>query len=143
TLAYQEVGSGQPPLLFVHGVACDGNYFAPQVQEFRRRHRTVAVDLRGHGESSRPHQRYTMDGFADDLAWLCQQLNIERPVAVGHSMGGIVALVLAARYRDLPRAVVMVDSPIAALDGPPSASDPRRRILEALEGPGYAESVRS
>ena len=73
----------------------------------------------------------------------CEQLNVERPVVVGHSLGGVVAMVLAAQYPDLPAAVVMVDAPIAAIDGPPSASDPRRQMLDALKGPGYADGVRS
>jgi pimeloyl-ACP methyl ester carboxylesterase len=142
-LAYEEAGSGDPPFLFVHGVACDRSCFASQVEQFRRGHRTVSVDLRGHGESDKPHQEYTISGFADDLAWLCEQLNVERPVVVGHSLGGVVAMVLAAQYPDLPTAIVMVDAPIAAIDGPPSASDPRRRMLDALKGPGYADGVRS
>jgi len=143
TLAYEDTGRGDPPFLFVHGVACDRSYFAPQVEHFRRSHRTVSVDLRGHGESDCPHQEYTMTDFAGDLSWLCEQLNVTRPVIVGHSMGGVVALVLAAQYPDLPAAVVMVDAPIAAIDGPPSASDPRRRMLDALKGPDYANGVRS
>ena len=80
------------------------------------------MDLRGHGESDKPSQTYTMDGLADDLAWLLGELGVARPVVVGHSMGGVVALVLAARYPELPAAIVMVDMPTAALDGPP----PRR-----------------
>ena len=143
TLAYEEAGSGDPPFLFIHGVACDRSYFAPQAEQFRRGHRTVSVDLRGHGESDKPHQEYTMSGFADDLAWLCEQLNVERPVVVGHSLGGVVAMVLAAQHPDLPTAIVMLDAPIAAIDGPPSAADPRRRIIDALKGPGYAAAARS
>ena len=142
-LAYEEAGSGDPPFLFVHGVACDRSYFTAQVEHFRRSQRTVSVDLRGHGESDSPHQEYTVIGFADDLSWLCEKLNVKRPVVVGHSLGGIVALVLAAQYPDLPAAVVMVDAPIGAMDGPPSASDPRRRMLDALKGPRYADGVRS
>jgi pimeloyl-ACP methyl ester carboxylesterase len=142
-LAYEEAGRGDPPFLFIHGVACDRSYFAPQAEQFRRGHRTVSVDLRGHGESDKPRQEYTMSGFADDLAWLCQQLNVERPVVVGHSLGGVVSMVLAAQYPDLPTAIVMVDAPIAAIDGPPSAADPRRRIIDALKGPGYAAAIRS
>ena len=84
-----------------------------------------------------------MTGFAGDLAWLCEQLNVRRPVVVGHSMGGVVALFLAAEHPDLPAAIVMVDAPIAAMDGRPSVSDPRRRMLDALKGPDYAKGVRS
>jgi len=141
-LAYEEVGRGQPPLLFVHGLACDRRYFAPQVERFGREHRTIAVDLRGHGESDAPRQAYTMEDLAADLAWLCGQLRVERPVVVGHSMGGVVGLTLAAQYPDLVGAVVMVDMPTAALAGPPVAPDPRVPLLEGLRGPEYPQIAR-
>jgi pimeloyl-ACP methyl ester carboxylesterase len=50
--------------------------------------------------------------FADDLAWICNQIELASPVVIGHSMGGIVAFDLAARYPDLPSAVVMLDAAV-------------------------------
>jgi pimeloyl-ACP methyl ester carboxylesterase len=142
SLAYQESGSGEPPFLFVHGWACDHTYFAPQVDRFSRDHRTVAVDLRGHGASDKPHQEYTIDGFADDLAWLCEELKLEKPVVIGHSMGGLASLVLAARHPSLPAAIVMADGAIGALLGPLSASDPRSEEIQGLRGSDYREVAR-
>jgi pimeloyl-ACP methyl ester carboxylesterase len=135
-LFYDEEGSGAPPMLFVHGWCCDHTYFAPQFEHFRRDHRCVAVDLRGHGRSDKPEQEYTMSGFADDLAWLCGQIGLAKPVVVGHSMGGVIALELAARSPDLPSAVVAVDSPII----PPDAL--RAGVIElplGLRSPAYRE----
>src|SRR5436853_5160764 len=96
-LAYEQAGTGEPPLVFMHGWSADRTYFAPQVEHFRGSHRVVALDLRGHGESGKPEQAYTMAAFADDVAWLCGQLGVRKPVLVGHSMGGNIALELAAR----------------------------------------------
>lgn len=141
-LAYDEAGAGAPPLLLVHGLACDRRYLAPQFAYYRRSRRTVAVDLRGHGASDAPEQAYTMPTFADDLAWLCDQLRIERPIVVGHSMGGVIALHLAARYPSLPAVIVMIDMPTAALDGPPVPGGPLHRILEGLRGPERAAVAR-
>lgn len=112
TLAYEEINSGSPPMLFVHGWGCDHTVFAPQVEFFCRSHRLVSVDLRGHGESDAPHQDYTMAAFADDLAWLCRELALIKPIVVGHSMGGNVALELAARHPQTPASIVMIDSVI-------------------------------
>lgn len=137
-LSYEETGSGQP-LLFVHGWCCDRSYFAPQVEHFRRSHRVVAVDLRGHGESDKPRQDYTMAAFADDLNWLCTQLRIERPVIIGHSMGGVIALVTAWRFPALPAAIVSVDSPILA---PPETAAAVRPLLEGLQSPSYRDVQR-
>jgi pimeloyl-ACP methyl ester carboxylesterase len=124
TLFYDEEGDGDPPVLLVHGWCCDHTYFAPQFEHFRRDHRTVAVDLRGHGRSDKPEQDYTMAAFADDLAWLCGEIGLQKPVVVGHSMGGVVALDLAARYPDLPAAIVALDSPIVVPEALKGAVQP-------------------
>jgi pimeloyl-ACP methyl ester carboxylesterase len=100
-LYYTDQGAGDPPLLFVHGWCCNSSHFQPQVDFFSRDHRCIAVDLRGHGESDKPEQDYTMAVFADDLAWLCAQLGVQRPVVIGHSMGGVVALALAQRHPNI------------------------------------------
>jgi pimeloyl-ACP methyl ester carboxylesterase len=139
-LFYEEAEGGGPPILLVHGWCCDHTYFAPQFEYFGSRgHRVVAVDLRGHGHSDKPHQRYTMQIFADDLAWICDQIGVDKPVVVGHSMGGVVAFDLAARYPNLPAAVVMLD---AAVVLPSSARTATAAFLEKLRGPSYREALR-
>jgi len=138
-LAYEEAGSGQPPMLFVHGWCCDHSYMTAQFDYFGRDHRVISVDLRGHGESDKPKQEYTPVEFADDLAWLCGQLRIEKPVVVGHSMGGHIAFELARRYPDLPVAIVAVDSPIIPV---PWVVEALNQHLETLRGPGYREGQR-
>jgi pimeloyl-ACP methyl ester carboxylesterase len=136
TLAYEDTGTGDPPFVFVHGWTCNHTHFTPQVAHFGRRHRTVAVDLRGHGASDAPAQEYTVSGFADDVAWLCGQLGLEHPVLVGHSMGGTVVLDVAARYPDLPRAVVMLDA--APIVGTSPSAAMAGEVAAALAGPDGA-----
>ena len=143
-LAYETASSGEPALLFVHGWACDHSFFAPQYMHFAPRHRVVAVDLRGHGESDAPQQAYTMAGFADDLAWMCGGLGIERAVVVGHSMGGLVTLALASTRPDLVRAAVLVDMSVVLTQ---AELDVRVRLGEELRAGGlekaraYAEAM--
>src|SRR5437867_1758640 len=109
-LAYDEAGSGRPPLVFVHGIACNRRFLDRQVRHFASAHRVLDVDLRGHGESDAPVQPYTMRLFAEDLAWTCARLGIERPVVIGHSLGGLVALELACADPGRVSAVVLIDS---------------------------------
>ena len=138
-LCFTEQGSGAPPLLFVHGWACDHSYFQPQLDAFSGAHRCVSVDLRGHGESAKPEQAYTMPAFADDLAWLSGQLGLQRPVVIGHSMGGVIALALAQRYPELVGALVLVDSPVV----PPAATAEQiAKLFGALRAPDYLEVAR-
>jgi pimeloyl-ACP methyl ester carboxylesterase len=112
-LAFAETGSGSPPIVLVHGWTCDHTYFTPQRDHFSKHHRVVSVDLRGHGESDKPKGPYTIAGFADDIAWLCRELGLAKPVIVGHSMGGMTAIEVAARHPDLPCAIVACDAPVA------------------------------
>jgi pimeloyl-ACP methyl ester carboxylesterase len=138
-LVYHEEGRGDPPILLVHCWTCDHSFFVPQIAHFGRDHRVVAVDLRGHGQSDKPEQEYTVAGFAEDLAWLCGQLGLQKPVVVGHSMGGNVALELAARYPELPTAIVLIDSAIVP---PAGFVDAVRGLVASLRGPDFRDVQR-
>jgi pimeloyl-ACP methyl ester carboxylesterase len=108
TLAYEDRGAGKPAFVFVHGWACNRTFFAPQAEHFARRHRVVSVDLRGHGESDKPQGPYPIAAYADDIAYVIEQLGLGQAVAVGHSSGGMTVLQLAAAYPDRVAAIVMV-----------------------------------
>jgi len=111
TLAYDAGGRGDPPIVFVHGWSCDRSYFAPQIEHFSARHAVAALDLRGHGMSAapRPHPGvYEMDAFAGDVLAVAAAAGFDRPVVIGHSLGGATALACAARPGAV-RAAVMVD----------------------------------
>jgi pimeloyl-ACP methyl ester carboxylesterase len=72
--------------------------------------RIIALDLRGHGDSAwvKP-PAYSPLAYAEDIARLIRALKIERPVVVGHSMGGIAALGFAIHFAKLVRAIVAID----------------------------------
>lgn len=108
-LFYEQAGSGDPNLLFVHGWCCDREAFKPQFEHFAQTHAVTTLDLRGCGESDGPDGGYTIPDFADDLARFCAVAGIEKPVIVGHSLGGMIAVELGARYSSLPSALVLVD----------------------------------
>ncbi len=133
-LEYEDTGTDLLPMILVHGCGCDHSSLAPQAEFFRDSHRVISVDLRGHGESDAPHQDYTMAAFADDLVWLSTKLVLTRPVIVGHSMGGNVALELAARYPDIPSSLVMIDSVMLPPQGLLNTLHP---LIEALQEPHY------
>lgn len=125
-LAYDDRGAGKPAFVFVHGWTCNHTFFAPQAAHFARRHRVVSVDLRGHGESDKPPGPYPIAAYADDLAYMIEQLSLGQVVAVGHSSGGMTVLQLAAAYPDRVTAIVMVDP--APFIFPPE----RRAGIEAM-----------
>jgi pimeloyl-ACP methyl ester carboxylesterase len=75
-----------------------------------------------------------MAAFADDLAWLCSELGVIKPIVVGHSMGGNVALEFAARYPEIPKSIVLIDSVILPHQ---SFLDALQPLVEALKGPHH------
>jgi pimeloyl-ACP methyl ester carboxylesterase len=117
-LAYVETGTGEPPVVLLHGMACVHDHMQPLVDTLRDEHRCVSFDLRGHGASSVPDGPYTMDAFTEDLAAALDALGLDQPVLIGHSFGGSVSLAYTAANPDRVRALVMLDSglrPAAAI----------------------------
>jgi pimeloyl-ACP methyl ester carboxylesterase len=119
-------------MVFVHGWACDRRYLRPQIEYFAGRGCTTAsLDLRGHGESSAPvDASYTIADFAADVGALIAHLGLERPLAVGHSMGGITVLQLAATQPEAVGAIAMIDP--ASLTRPPDVLAKRTEMLDSL-----------
>lgn len=117
-LAVDEWGAGAPACLFIHGFG-DGAYvWEGVVSQLSGAGRCVAPDLRGHGRSYHdPNGRYRIGDHAGDVTALCQVAALDRVVLVGHSMGGAVAIHVAARGRVDVRALVLVDC------GPPPTAD--------------------
>ena len=117
-LSHDDAGSGDPALVFIHGWCCDRSYFAPQAARFAATHRVVAIDQRGHGKSDRAADGdYSVGAFASDVAELITDLELTRPVLIGHSLGGVVSLATAAAHPSLIGGVVMVDpAPIIVSD---------------------------
>jgi len=140
SLKYIDTGSGDSAIVFVHGWTCNRTDWRYQIEEFARSHRVVALDQRGHGDSDKPDQDYTIDGFADDLAAFIAELGIERPVIVGHSMGGVIANSLARRSPDIARALVLVDAPIVPLSE--ALTGTVTTVLSGLQTPGYQDILR-
>ena len=140
-IAFDDEGAGDPPMLFIHGMACDRTHFRPQFDHFASSHRVVAYDQRGHGGSDKPLDLpYDCPSLAADAKWLCEELGLERPVVVGHSLGGGVATAFAAAYQDFAHAVVILDS---GFEMPDSVRGELRGFYDALTPEVYDGVVRT
>ena len=139
SLYYERAGSGEPEFLFVPGWCCDHTAFQPQFDHFARAHAVTSLDLRGCGQSDAPENGYGIRDFAEDIAQFCAAVGIERPVVLGHSLGGMIAIELGALYPALPSALVLVDP--GPIDPLPETVEFYRGFAEQLEGPD-AEEIR-
>jgi 3-oxoadipate enol-lactonase len=103
SIHYLERGRGEP-LLLIHGLGSSGADWAFQVAALERRFRVIVPDLPGSGHSLPPRDEYTIAGFAAALWKLMDHLQIASPNIVGFSLGGAVALEMAAlRPECVPR----------------------------------------
>jgi pimeloyl-ACP methyl ester carboxylesterase len=96
SLHYMVRGSGEP-LLLIHGLGGSGADWAFQVAALEKNFRVIVPDLPGSGHSPPPRDNYTIDGFAATLWALLDHLGVERINIIGFSLGGAVALEMAAR----------------------------------------------
>jgi pimeloyl-ACP methyl ester carboxylesterase len=127
---------GAGTLMLIHGVACTaelnwGKVLAPLARHFR----VVAADLRGHGDGIRAGSRFRLEDCADDIAALAGSLGIGRFVAVGYSMGGMVAQLLYKRHPSLVSGLVLCSTARNVLGSP-------MEKLAALALPTAAAAIR-
>ena len=100
----------RPTVILVHGGpgSYDHSYFKPHFERLTDVAQVVYVDLRDHGRSARDAPAYwNFEVCADDLRAFCDALGIVRPVVLGHSMGGCIAMLYAARYPDHAGALIL------------------------------------
>lgn len=95
-LAYIDNGEGRMPLFLLHGYT-DSSRSWSLIEPYLAEHRLVMPDLPGHGLST-AMPLPTLEAFADDIVRLADALGIKRFAVIGHSMGAMTALVLAARH---------------------------------------------
>jgi pimeloyl-ACP methyl ester carboxylesterase len=108
---YYEVSGSGPPIIFIHGALSDHSAAAQQLKAFSDTYTAIAYDLRGHGNTTNPqHAPYSIDLLAEDLRAFIAEMDLERPVLCGVSMGGMIAQVYASRYPTGLSGLVLADT---------------------------------
>jgi pimeloyl-ACP methyl ester carboxylesterase len=105
-LCYEISGQGEP-LVQIHGSGFGRGNFAPLTPLLAREFRVLDYDMRGFGDSDAPVHPYSMELWADDLAGLLDTLEVATAHVHGTSMGGMVAIMFAAKYPDRMRGLVL------------------------------------
>lgn len=139
-LHVREKGTRGPTLVFLHYYGGSSRTWTPIIDALPADTHTLAVDLRGWGQSDKPDDGYTLATLADDVEALIEARGLTDFVLVGHSMGGKVSQLLASRRPDGLRGLILVapatPTPLAlpaeALNGFATVYDTRERIEGAL-----------
>ncbi|MCL8206557.1 MAG: alpha/beta hydrolase [Actinomycetia bacterium] len=129
-IAFRDHPGPDPALVLVHGYRMHGGIWDDVIAALGARHRAVAVDLRGNGASDRPSTGYDLPALAGDVLAVIEAARLDRPVLIGHSMGGtIVQYVMAERPEMLTAAVLVAPVPASGVELPPEAVETFRRSV--------------
>lgn len=108
-LCYQDMGAGYP-IVLVHGMGSDHTIWGGFIPLLNKNYRVISMDLRGHGESSKPPGPYSMELFSEDINQLLHSLNIDQAHFIGHSMGGAVLLSLALKNPEKIHSLTLIST---------------------------------
>lgn len=101
-------GEGRP-ILCVHGITANCRSWDVLASALAPQYRVMAIDLRGRGLSDKPDNGYSLDYHIRDIHCLLDDLNIEKIVIMGHSLGAFIGLAFAAQYPDRTERLILVD----------------------------------
>lgn len=120
-MRFERSGSGPVPVVCVHGWGCEGSQFRAMSALLGPGYEIYRPDLPGHGRTPLDGFRPGFESYADEIVGFVRARNLDRPVLIGHSMGGVLSLIAASTGRIHPRAVVNLDGSlpmsVATLEG--------------------------
>jgi len=102
---YEIYGQGEP-ILLLHGGSCYIAHQSVLIDFLAKHYKVIAVDSRGHGRSTFNETKLTYPLLADDMAKLIDRLNVGPVTVIGHSDGGLIGYVLAAKYPGKVKALI-------------------------------------
>ena len=133
----------KPTLICLHGgPGLDHSSLRPALSGLSHAAQVIYLDQRGHGRSDRSTQEHwSLARWADDVYGFCEVLGIQRPVVLGSSFGGYVAMKYAIRYPDHPAKLILISTALRGTGNPVR----RTRVLEMFRhrgGEAASEAVR-
>jgi pimeloyl-ACP methyl ester carboxylesterase len=132
-------GIGDPPLIFVHGFACDGTDWQAQRESLEKKTTVIVCELPGHGFSPGTSAECTIEAYGAAVAKTLRELPSRPAILVGHSMGCRVVLEANRVQSDAVAGLVLVDGSRIS-SGDPIAAE--QAMADELAGDGYRRFVR-
>ncbi|MDB5250026.1 MAG: Hydrolase [Segetibacter sp.] len=105
-------GSGTTPMLFAHGFGCDQNMWRYITPAFEKEYSIILFDYVGHGKSdvtAYNEERYAdLNGYAQDVLDICEALQLNNIIFVGHSVSGMIGLLAAVKQPERFNKLVLI-----------------------------------
>ncbi|MEH0935955.1 alpha/beta fold hydrolase [Micromonospora psammae] len=136
-LAYDERGAGSPVVLLHAGIA-DRRMWREQLPQLAERHRVIAVDLRGYGDSELPSTPFA---HHDDVVALLDALDIERAALVGCSFGGAVAVDTALTHPDRVSALALLGTAVSGHEWSEETEELWERLVGEVDPEDFTASA--
>ena len=106
---YTRTGGSKPPVILLHGLTANGACWTALAHALERNYDVIMPDARGHGKSSVPDYGYRYEDHANDVVGLIEALRLSPAILIGHSMGGMVAAVVASGTPKLLHCLILAD----------------------------------
>lgn len=133
-LSYDDIGDGSIPIIFLHGYPFDKTMWKGQLDFLKSSYRVIACDIRGFGKSTDEESTLSIDLFGNDLIQFMDNLNIEKAIVCGLSMGGYIALNVMKRFPSHFEALILCDTQcIADTD---EGKEKRYKVIKEIEADG-------
>lgn len=107
-VAYIDEGSGNQTIFLIHGLGTYAKGWIKNIDALSENYRVIAIDLPGYGKSDKGYYKYTMDFYAQIITELMDNLDIEKAIVTGHSMGGQIAMTMALDYSDRVEKLILI-----------------------------------
>lgn len=135
SVSYNDKGSEDAPVvIFIHGFPFNKSMWNRQLQALKYNYRVIAYDVRGHGNSEAGNDDFTIDLFVSDLLCFMDELEIDKTVLCGLSMGGYIALNAIENHPERFDALILCDTNCMA--DTPEAKEKRMKAIESIKKNG-------
>lgn len=105
-ISIKQEGTGQDMIL-IHGIFASKEIMNPLFDYYKESYHVISYDVRGHGMSDKP-EKFDLDDYADDLKELVNELNLDKPIVIGLSMGSYIALKTAEKYPTILSKIILL-----------------------------------
>ncbi|MBK8450082.1 MAG: alpha/beta hydrolase [Saprospiraceae bacterium] len=131
SICYDDFGTGNIPIIFIHGFPFDKSTWRKQMDYFNANYRVISYDIRGFGKSTSNKEIHSIDLYADDLIEFMDVLKIEKAIICGLSMGGYITMNAVCRFPGRFQAVILCDT--QCIDDTPEIKLKRSQTISQIK----------